>query len=111
MISNSLGAMPREAAASLQEYADTWATRGVRAWAERWWTMAREVGAAIAPFIGAPAGSVSMFESVTAAHMAVLSTLPPPSGRDTIVCSAEDFPSLIYLFRAHEALGYRLRVV
>ncbi len=111
MISNSLGAMPREAAASLQEYADTWATRGVRAWAERWWTMAREVGDAIAPFIGAPDGTVSMFESVTAAHMAILSTLPPPTRRDTIVCCAEDFPSLVYLFRAHEALGYRLRVV
>ena len=111
MISNSLGAMPREAACSLQEYADTWATRGVRAWAERWWTMAREVGDGIAPFIGAPAGSVSMFESVTAAHMAILSTLAPPTTRDTIVCSAADFPSLIYLFRAQAALGYRLRVV
>jgi kynureninase len=52
-----------------------------------------------------------MFESVTAAHMAILSTLPPPVTRDTIVCSAADFPSLIYLFRAQEALGYRLRVV
>ena len=49
MISNSLGAMPRGVEASLQEYATTWATRGVRAWAERWWTMAREVGDAVAP--------------------------------------------------------------
>ena len=111
MISNSLGAMPRETADSLKEYADTWASRGVRAWAERWWTMGREVGDAIAPFIGAPAGSVSMFESVTAAHMAVLSMLPPPATRDTIVCSAADFPSLIYLFRAQEALGYRVCIV
>ena len=111
MISNSLGAMPRGVEASLQEYATTWATRGVRAWAERWWTMAREVGDAIAPLIGAPAGSVSMCENVTAAHMAVLSTLPPPVTRDTIVCSAADFPSMIYLFRAQEALGYRLRIV
>ena len=37
MISNSLGAMPRGVEASLQEYATAWATRGVRAWAERWW--------------------------------------------------------------------------
>lgn len=111
MISNSLGAMPRGVEASLQEYATTWAARGVRAWAERWWTMAAEVGDAIAPLIGAPAGSVSMCENVTAAHMSILSTLPPPALRDTIVCSAADFPSLIYLFRAHETLGYRLRVV
>ena len=111
LISNSLGAMPRGVEASLHEYATTWATRGVRAWAERWWTMAREVGDAVAPLIGAPAGSVSMHENVTAAHMAVLSTLPPPAARDTIVCSAADFPSMIYLFRAQEALGYRLVVI
>ena len=113
MISNSLGAMPRAVEASLQEYAGVWATRGVRAWAERWWEMSREVGEAIAPFIGAPPATVSMCESVTAAHMSILSTLPPPSSsrRDRIVCSAADFPSLIYLFKAHEALGFTLTIV
>lgn len=111
MISNSLGAMPRGVEASLQEYVSTWATRGVRAWAERWWTMAEEVGDAIAPFIGAPAGTVSVCENVTAAHMSILSTLPPPAVRDTIVCSAADFPSMIYLARAQQDAGYRLRVV
>ncbi len=69
------------------------------------------MGDAVAPFIGAPAGTVSMCENVTAAHMAVLSTLPPPGVRDAIVCSAADFPSMIYLFRAQEALGYRLVIV
>ena len=34
-----------------------------------------------------------------------------PVTRDTIVCSAADFPSMIYLFRAQEALGYRLVIV
>ena len=34
LISNSLGAMPRAAATALAEYAQTWATRGVRAWAD-----------------------------------------------------------------------------
>jgi len=36
LISNSLGAMPRAAARALAEYAQTWATRGVRAWADSW---------------------------------------------------------------------------
>jgi kynureninase len=111
MISNSLGAMPRGVEDSLREYAATWATRGVRAWAERWWTMAEEVGDAIAPFIGAPTGSVAMCENVTAAHMAILSTLPPPATRPRIVCSAADFPSIIYLLRAQSSLGYELTIV
>ena len=57
MISNSLGAMPRAAACSLAAYADTWATRGVRAWEERWWEMALEVGNSVARIIGADASS------------------------------------------------------
>ena len=36
LISNSLGAMPRAAADAMRDYTDVWATRGVRAWAERW---------------------------------------------------------------------------
>jgi kynureninase len=34
LISHSLGAMPRWAADALQEFADTWASRGIRAWEE-----------------------------------------------------------------------------
>ncbi len=111
MISNSLGAMPREVETSLAEYARLWAERGVRAWDEAWWTLGREVADAIAPLIGAPSGSVSMHENVSTAHAVALSTLPLPGARDTIVCTAGDFPSMVYLFRAQQALGFRLRVV
>jgi kynureninase len=34
LVSNSLGAMPRAVPDRLAEYADQWARRGVRAWAE-----------------------------------------------------------------------------
>src|SRR5947199_46461 len=73
MISNSLGAMPRETARNLAAYADAWATRGVRAWEDRWWEMPREVGDKVARVIGAPDGSVSMHENVTTAHLVALS--------------------------------------
>lgn len=111
MISNSLGAMPRGVAESLAEYAETWATRGVRAWAERWWGMAREVGDRIGRIINAPPDTVSMHENVTTAHAVALSTLPMPGTRRRIVCCAGDFPSTIYLCRAQEALGFELAIV
>ena len=111
MISNSLGAMPRGAADSLAEYARTWATRGVRAWEERWWEMAREVGDRVGGLIGAPAGSVSMHENVTTAVAIALSCLTPRPPRTRIVCLAADFPSTIYLYRAQEALGFELTIV
>src|SRR5918999_292006 len=111
MISNSLGAMPRGAADSLAEYARTWATRGVRAWEERWWEMGREVGDKVGAIIGAPAGSVSMHENVTTAVMIALSCVSPTTARNRIVCLGADFPSTIYLYRAQEAAGFELAIV
>ncbi len=111
MISNSLGAMPRQAARDLAEYADVWATRGVRGWEERWWEMPTEVGNKIARVIGAPAGAVSMHENVTTAHMVALSCVRPAGARKRIVCTAMDFPSMVHLYRAQEAAGFELCVV
>jgi kynureninase len=111
MISNSLGAMPRRTAQNLAEYADVWATRGVRGWEDRWWNMATEVGDKVARIIGAPAGSVSMHENVTTAHMVALSTMRPAAARRRLVCSALDFPSMIYLYRAQQAAGFELTIV
>src|SRR2546426_6629413 len=119
MISNSLGAMPRRAAQHLAEYAEIWATRGVRGWEDRWWEMPLEIGNKIARIIGAPAGSVSMHENVTTAHLVALSCLRPAStssasGRRRLVCCEMDFPSMIYLYRAQQAAGpgsYDLRIV
>jgi kynureninase len=111
MISNSLGAMPRQTARHLAEYADTWATRGVRAWEERWWEMPVEVGNQVGRIIGAPPATVSMHENVTTAQLVALSTLRPAAGRNRIVCTAMDFPSMIYLYRAQQAAGFELVVV
>ncbi|HMD37294.1 MAG TPA: hypothetical protein VKH42_20100, partial [Vicinamibacterales bacterium] len=100
MISNSLGAMPKRSARNIADYAETWATRGVRAWEERWWEMPLEVGNRIARIIAAPDGTVSMHENVTTAHLVALSTLRAVGARRRVVCSALDFPSTIYAFRA-----------
>jgi kynureninase len=111
MISNSLGAMPRQTARNLAEYAEVWATRGVRGWEERWWEMPLEIGNRIARIINAPAGSVSMHENVTAAHLTALSCEQPHPSRNVLVCSAMDFPSMVYLYRAQQSNGFEVRVV
>jgi len=111
MINNSLGAMPRRTARNLAAYADAWATRGVRAWEDRWWEMPAEVGDRIARVIGAASGSISMHENVTTAHMVALSSLRPTGARRRIVCTAMDFPSMVYLFRGQQANGFDLRIV
>jgi kynureninase len=111
MISNSLGAMPAAAADSLADYARTWATRGVRAWEERWWEMSREIGDRIGAIISAPAGSVSMHANVTTATAVALSCLQPMPRRNRIVCLETDFPSIIYLLREMQSVGWELIIV
>ena len=73
LISNSLGAMPSGVSASLADYAETWASRGVRAWEESWWSMASDLGDLVAPLIGATAGQVVFQPTVTLAHAVIFS--------------------------------------
>ena len=112
LVSNSLGAMPSTVADRLAEYARDWATRGVRAWAERWWEMPVAVGDEVAPLIGAGAGEVAMVPNVSIAQAQVLSALDYSGGRDTIVMTALDFPSVRYVYdELATRLGARIVVV
>lgn len=112
LVSNSLGAMPRTVPHRLAEYAEQWATRGVRAWAEGWWSMPVAVGDEIAPLIGAGPGEVAMVPNVSFAQAEVFSALDYGDGRDTIVMTELDFPSVRYVYDALASrLGARIVVV
>ena len=99
LVSNSLGAMPRAVAERLAQYVDDWAELGVRAWTKGWWEMPVKVGDEIAPLIGAKSGEVVMVPNVTLAQATVLSALDYPAGRNRIVMSALDFPSVSYVYQ------------
>jgi kynureninase len=112
LVSNSLGAMPRAVPERLAEYAEQWATRGVRAWAQGWWSMPVDVGDEIAPLLGAGAGEVAMTPNVSLAQAAVFSALDYRNGRDTIVMTELDFPSVRYVYdELASRLGARIVVV
>jgi kynureninase len=113
LISNSLGAMPRTVFQRMQEYAETWATKGVAAWSDEWWEMPGRVGDEIAPLIGAGPGEVSMHPNVTTAHRVVLSCFEPPfPNRTNIVSEAMHFPSILYATQLWaEERGVELRLV
>jgi kynureninase len=106
LINHSLGAMPAEAERQLAEYARTWATRGIRAWGEGWWTMPMTVGDQIGRIVGAPPGSVVMHQNVTVAEAIVLSCFDlREGGRNRIVYEEPNFPSVRYLHQAQTARG------
>ncbi len=104
LISNSLGAMPRGTSAALEQYARTWAQRGVRAWNEGWWEMPVVVGDMVGAIIGAPKGSVTMHPNVTLAEAVVLSCFEPRGGRNRIVFEDGNFPSVQYLYASQPGL-------
>ncbi len=99
LISNSLGAMPRAVYDSLRDYADTWASRGIRAWGEGWWDMNIATGNRIAPIIGAPPDSVSIHQNVSLAMGVLLSGFDFTGPRNKIVIEAGIFPSVYYVLR------------
>ncbi|MFL6208204.1 MAG: aminotransferase class V-fold PLP-dependent enzyme [Pyrinomonadaceae bacterium] len=109
LISHSLGAMPRQTYDALREYADMWATRGVRAWAEGWWEMPLRVGDEVARIIGAPPQTVAMHQNVSVCQSLILSCFEPQGKRNKIVYSELEFPSVMYVYEAHARAG-RFRI-
>jgi kynureninase len=111
MISNSLGAMPRGVYDSVHSFCDLWATRGVRAWEEQWWMMAREVGDAIGAIMNAPSGSVSVHLNVTSCQAVVASCFDFTGKRNKVVYSDMNFPSVMYFWEAQRGRGARVHMV
>ncbi len=105
LISHSLGAMPRETFTQLTDYAETWATRGVRAWAEGWWDMPVTTGNEVARIIGAEPDSVVMHQNVSICQSLILSCFEPTPKRNKIVYSELNFPSVMYVYEAHARDG------
>src|SRR6266849_10956136 len=104
--------MPKATYDRLHEYADIWATRGVRAWAEGWWDMPVTVGNDVARIIGADEGTVAMHQNVSICQSLILSCflpLPENSKRRKIVYSELNFPSVMYVYEAH-AREHGLRI-
>lgn len=111
LVSHSLGAMPRTAEANLRAYTELWATRGVRAWAEGWWTMPSTVGDQLARILGAPAGSIVMHQNVSVCQSLILSCFDLSGPRNKIVYEDLNFPSVMYVYEAQRARGARIEMV
>lgn len=111
LISNSLGAMPKNVYQAMQGYAEMWATRGVRAWEERWWMLAAEVGDQIGTMMNAPRGSVSTHQNVTTCQAVVASCFDFSGKRNKVVYSDMNFPSVMYFWEAQQKHGARVHMV
>ena len=111
LISNSLGAMPRAVYDRLHQYADVWATCGVRAWHEGWWEMAVDTGDWVGRLIGARPGEISLHQNVTIIQAIIASCFDLRGRRNKIVVSDLEFPSTLYFYLEQRRKGARVEVV
>lgn len=108
MISHSLGAMPRQVSDQLQQFADTWATRGIRAWEEGWWQMPVTAGDLIGSIIGAGQGEVVMHQNVSICQWIVASCFDWRGSRNKVVTDGLNFPSNDYIYYGLVRQGARV---
>ncbi len=114
LISNSLGAAPRKALETLNQFYQLWAEEGIGAWEQKWWELGRQVGNEISSLLGAAEDELTMFPNATQAHWVVLSTkfFPKDRRRNKIIMTSLDFPSEIYaITEIAKFMGWELEIV
>ena len=105
LVSHSLGAMPRRTRHYLEQFANEWDSRGVRAWHEGWWEVGARTGNLLAPILGVPNDTITMHQNVTVAQSIVVSCFRFDGPRRKIVLQDLDFPSNHYLFDGYRRYG------
>ncbi|MDT8341308.1 MAG: aminotransferase class V-fold PLP-dependent enzyme [Longimicrobiales bacterium] len=112
----SLGALSDRAEAYLDDFRERWHTMGASAWYEHWWGRLDLLRGRVAALHGAPAGSVALLPSTSAALSGVVDAVPRAgtpgrraatgggTPRNRVVVSELDFPTLAYQFAARPEL-------
>jgi len=114
LISNSLGAVPRQALMRLKNYYQLWAEDGVGAWEKEWWDLSRRVGNQVASLIGAGKDEVTMMTNATVSHWVALSTRfsSQKGKRNKIIMTDHDFPSILYaVSKIAQCMGWELEAI
>lgn len=111
LVTHSLGAMPLGVYDKLRAYADQWATRGVRAWAEGWWDTPVSVGDLLGRIFNAPPGTVAMHQNVSVIQSIVASALDFTPQRNRVVYTDMNFPTNMYVWEGCRRQGAEIVVV
>ncbi len=91
----SLGALSHRAESYLREFLDRWHTMGASAWYGHWLGRVEDLRARVARLHGADAAQVALTPSTSLA-LATVAESVPREGRNRVVCTELDFPTLVY---------------
>src|ERR1700741_4237537 len=105
LVTHSLGAMPDTVREKLAQYAEQWATRGGRAWAEGWGAAPIQVGNVLGKILNAPPGSVVMHQNVSVIESLIAPSLEFRAPRNRVVYDDGNFPTNMYVWEGFRRLG------
>ncbi len=108
LVNHSLGAMPGGVQRKLADFANHWATQGVKCWSEGWWSAPVDVGDLVGKIMNAPARSVVMHQNVSIIQSLVASALDFSTARNKVVYSDQNFPSNMYVWEGLRERGARI---
>ena len=101
---NSLGLLSVEAETAVVEALEAWKRHGVRGWLDAdpaWFTLGEELGARMAPLVGAEPSSVVATGTTTVnLHQLMATFYRPQSARRKIIATSLDFPSDVYALKS-----------
>jgi selenocysteine lyase/cysteine desulfurase len=94
----SLGALSHRAEAYLDEFRERWHSMGASAWYEHWMGRMTLLRSKVEGFLGGETGSVALLPSTSSALSSVAESVHAAmeGGRNRVVCSELDFPTLGY---------------
>lgn len=105
---NSLGLLCTDAEIEILAAVEQWKTLAIEGWLAAdppWFTLGEDLGALVAPLVGAEAEAVVVAGATTINQHALMATFYQPVGnRRKIVATALDFPSDVYAMQSAIAL-------
>ena len=107
--SHSIGCLPKQTPERLnQHFFKNWAHRGDGSWPS-WMDLVDEYREKLGTYLGVDGAQICPQTNVSSALTKILYSLEKPGGKKTILCSEEDFPTIGFVFKQAERLGYSIR--
>ena len=111
LLNHSVGRPPRSAEAAAHDaYFEPWQGGAAEPW-DAWFDTVERFRAAVSTLLGGRAAQVCPQANLSSALTKIVHSLPRRVGRDTIVYTEADFPSMGFVLAMAGRAGFRLRCI